>query len=714
MIRLAITLFWVVFAVWFFREKANVSSLVSDGWRFFRNPLYITTSLFILVLLLSTIFSVDAYRAFFGDIERGEGFLGIIHFFSFFVAALLVFDRKSWLTFFRMTLITGAILLADSARELISGEFVRAQSFVGNPTFTAGVFLFVIFAALISFFMSKKDIWWRLFSFLMIFGGAVGVFLTGTRGAILGLLAGLLVSVIYFAVKGEGVYVKVSQKFKVNVRMASMILLIVGVLLSGAFVITRNASVWQHIPGVKRFTSLSLNDPTLQTRIISAGVSLHAISPSQNGIERFFVGYGWENFNVAYNKYFNPEYMKYENLWFDRAHDKLFDVLVMTGVLGLLSYLGMWISVFYLAFKKIAEKFYAVPILFFGTAYFVQNLFVFDQISTYIPFFAFLGFVVFASSVSDSPLAEKKWAVKLKEAIPKLLEYKLPVLAAFFSFALAWYVFVPYFQSITFVKALQSGNVQVVLNKLDSFTKPYNYAQSTIRNRLLSAAATLVGNPNTQAQDLLNKSVALQEEFVAKEPYDPRDLSVLSSVYRAEASTGVQGAFQKAEDYALKAYELSPTRQDTIYALATLAADRGDIATAQKYADEMLNGSPDVSRTKILYVTLITREGPARYVEAMKLLNTAIGDSRVRVSNSQEIGVLRNLYDTYISYFYTTKDEENFLLTLDGAIELETNLENSPKATSEENDKTASRLAQLKQLKDDFLMKGWDGVAISQ
>ena len=702
LIRTAITLFWVLFAVWFFMKKAEVSSLVSDGWRFLKNPLYIATALFILVMLVSTIFSVDPYKAFFGDIERGEGFLGMLHFFSFFVASLLVFDKKSWLTFFRLTLITGVILLADSFKEIISGEFVRAQSFVGNPTFTAGVFLFVIFSALLVFFMSgKKEFAWRIFSFLMIFGGTVGVFLTGTRGAILGLLAGTALTVLYFAVKGGGVYIKLSRKLSVNVRMASIILLALGVLSVGAFVITRKDSVWQKIPGVDRFTHLSLDDPTLQTRLISAGVSLRAINPVDNGAERLLIGYGWDNFNIAYNKHYNPEYMKYENLWFDRAHDKLLDVLVMTGVLGLIAYLGMWISLFYLAFRKIHEKTYAIPILFFGSAYFVQNLFVFDQISTYIPFFAFLAFAVFVSSVSDSSLPKKRWASKLKNFIPKILPYKLPVLAVFFAFSLVFYTFIPYSQSIKFVNALKTRSAKVVLDKIDSFTEPYNYAQSTIRNRLLSTAAPLVSNP--QMQDLVNKAVELQEEFVSREPYDPRDISILSSVYRAKASLGEPGAYEKAEEYALLAFKLSPTRQDHFYALATLSADKGDFATMQKYAGEMLAGSPDVPRTKILYTSLITRQGPARFIEAMTILNSAVGEPRIKVTQQQEIGTIRAMYDTYTKYFSTIKDKDNFISALDGAIKLEANLENRPKASDKENIETSNRLAEFKQLKKKFL-----------
>src|SRR3990167_689613 len=126
----------------------------------------------------------------------------------------------------------------------------------------------------------------------------------------------------------------------------------------------------------------------------------------------------------------------------------------MTGTLGLIAYLGAWFSLFYMAFKRIPEKGIAVPLIFFGSAYFIQNLFVFDQIATYIPFFAFLAFAVFASSERGEFTLGKQlsWLKKLSE---KVLPYKVPIGAALFSFALVAYTFVPYAQSIAFINVLQ-------------------------------------------------------------------------------------------------------------------------------------------------------------------------------------------------------------------------------------------------------------------
>jgi len=361
--------------------------------------------------------------------------------------------------------------------------------------------------------------------------------------------------------------------------------------------------------------------------------------------------------------------MRYESLWFDRAHDKIFDVLVMNGVLGLLSYSAIWFLLFRLAFKRITEKEYAVPIIFFGSAYFVQNLFVFDQISTYIPFFALLAFTVFASSEGLKEVSYSGRALKMKSLVEKIAPYKLPIIATFFSFALVSYTLVPYSQSVSFIKSIQTGDAQVVLDSVESFSEPYNYAQSTIRNRLATMIMPLVGNP--EMVGVVNTALSLQEEYIARQPYDPRDLSLVGNIYRLKGNFGEPGGHEKAIEYELRALKLSPNRQDHLYGLATLYADRGDFVNMNEYADRLISSAPTVARNKILYGTIILREGPTRYAEAAEVLNSALLDPKIYFSGDQEKNVLRLAYDLFIGHFYETRDSENFLSAMEGARDLE-------------------------------------------
>lgn len=709
LIRTAVTLFWVLFAVYFFTRRREAKEVLDNNWRYIKNPLYVFVCLFMIVLAFSTVFAVNQEKGYFGDIERGEGFLGILHFFAFFVAALLVFKKEDWATFFRFNLITGAMLLFDSVQELATGEFIRAQSLVGNPTFLAGYFLFVTFSASLAFFYSKDRAGWRIFSFLMVFGGIVGVFLTGTRGAILGLLTAIFVVLFYFAIKGKDVFIKI-KSFNQSLQRIAIALLVLAVLSIFAFISTSDNVFWQKIPGLNRFTNISLTDSTFQTRAISAGISFDAINPAGNGLHRLLIGYGWENFNIAYNKHYNPEYMRYESLWFDRAHNKLLDVLVMTGVLGLIVYLGIWYMIFYLAFKKVPEKEVAVPIIFFGSAYFVQSLFVFDQISTYIPVFAFWAFAVFASSEKKEFSLSKK-LLAVKNILDKAYFIKLPAAGVFFAVSLVMYTFIPYRQSVAFIKVLQNSDVAFALSSLDFYTKPYNYAQPTIRNRLLTSAVPFVGASDEFG--FVDKALALHKEFVEKEPYDPRDISLLGTIYRLKGNIGEPNAYAEAEKYFLMALELSPKRQDHLYNLATLYSDQGNFVKMQEYAWRLIEDAPTVPRSKILYASLITREGANRYAESVKFLNEAIADPMVFFGGQSEENVIRTIYSMALDHFFNNRDEDNFLLTIRGLRDFEVIVDRTRRAEFEANLISSIPLSKAPDVEDDlnkFIEGGFDAL----
>jgi tetratricopeptide (TPR) repeat protein len=587
------------------------------------------------------------------------------------------------------------------------------QSFIGNPAFLAGYFLFIIFAAFIVLF-SDKNRWWRCFGGLSALMATAGVFLTQTRGAMVGLVIGAAFAVFYFAIKGKGV------KFGIA-------LVLLGVLFLGIFVVTRNNPVWQKIPGVNRFTALSYDDPSFQTRLIAAGVSLDAVNPSKNSLERFLVGWGPENFNIAYNKHYNPEYLKYEGLWFDRAHNKLLDVLVMDGALGLLAYLGIWLSILYLVFRRsasirqnqhesVSEKsalirhnqhesaslnnpYLSASILFFAVAYFVQNLFLFDQISTYIPFFAFLAFVISETRVNT----ESSPSASISQNQHKSVYISVASLVAlFFAYCLIIYSFTAFYQNIKFTSAIKSGSAQRVFDDIDKFTKPYNYAQRELRNRFLNLTASHSNNQGLKP--LVDKSISLFEEVVLREPYDPRYFTLLADIYRTQDGLGNVEARKKSDEYYLKALELSPKRQELLYNVAVnVYGDKGDFKMMEEYLDKMLNYAPDVPMAKIYYATAIIMEGSQRFNKGMDLIESALSSLAIAL-DEQQLNALRNVYNLYLNYFYDKKDSERFLTAMERTKKIELMIENI-----NEGKYNAGLIKELPSKKSEELSRGIEG-----
>jgi tetratricopeptide (TPR) repeat protein len=68
---------------------------------------------------------------------------------------------------------------------------------------------------------------------------------------------------------------------------------------------------------------------------------------------RPLVGYGPESMYVAYNKFYVPDlaHVEKRNASPDRSHNETWDSLVITGVLGIIAYLAVFVSVFYYGFE---------------------------------------------------------------------------------------------------------------------------------------------------------------------------------------------------------------------------------------------------------------------------------------------------------------------------------------------------------------------------
>src|SRR5581483_2274683 len=103
--------------------------------------------------------------------------------------------------------------------------------------------------------------------------------------------------------------------------------------------------------------------------------------------ERPILGVGPENFTYLADKYFDNS-LSYANAFFDKPHNALLEVLVTTGVMGLVVYLGLIGTIIYgfvkLYQKNRISKFGLAVLVAAIVAYHVQNFFVFDTIAAYL------------------------------------------------------------------------------------------------------------------------------------------------------------------------------------------------------------------------------------------------------------------------------------------------------------------------------------------
>ncbi|MEK7624344.1 MAG: O-antigen ligase family protein [Patescibacteria group bacterium] len=669
--------------------------------KFFKNPLFVFTILFIFSLIISAIFAVNPYRAFWGNMDRGEGLFGMFHYFIFLIMGLFIFEKKDWLNYFKISLVVGFILIFYAFLQyfnLYNFPFVlsalgsRPTSFIGNAAFLAVHMIFLAMFAVTVFFNDSLPFnhdkpqpncrkssfnclitkllfeFWRYFSLLIVVLSVITIFLTGTRGVILGLGAGFVFLLLRLIFKRKG-----------WLRRFSVYSLIFLVIFSGVFWTTRQRPIWQKIPGFDRLVKTAffdVNDPSTQTRIITWRLSWNAFK------ERPLFGWGPDNYLVAYEKHYDPDYAIYGETWLDRAHNKIFDLLVMQGIFGLLAYLGIFVAAFYLLFKKhIAGKIFIVAGLI---AYFVQNLFLFDQFNSDIVFFILLGFLISQSfdfrmlaPISKEDKSEnKKFIFTTKKAL-FILSPLVVIAVIFLGYSVYAFNYVPFVQAKAFHKSFGSDEVNFVEKKLKEAMSPYNFAQYDLRGLGVDAfymdsffrSFNFMHRPQYRAiADLLIEGM---DEITRREPFDVRtmirEVEMLNGVakdYPFQDENETIPFFEKAEVLMRKAVKLAPNRQEVYYHLAFNLAGQKRYAESIETARYAISLNPKVVRAHYQLFLMLALAG--RNEEALKEL-AVVEESTLNYEGltAEDLNAVMLVYDNQGK---TDKVAELLIKSLDGRI----------------------------------------------
>lgn len=630
------------------RPALSLGALWERARGLLRNPLVITLGVFVVSLLISTLCAVDQFRAFWGSVERAEGFWGILHVLLFFVLGVAFLGRKHWAAFFKLSLLVGVVVSVQAFIEYLGifgvSPLERPNSSIGNAAFLATQMLFLVgFSALVYYedAHAAYAAWQKRLSRyavpvlgLLFF---ITMFITRTRGALLGFGAGIIALLVYYAFRkqteersgrtalpvphGER---KGAGSRRVPVRRIAMALLGLLVVFGAVFFVTRTASVWQSIPGLDRLArtaALDTKDASTQTRLLTWRLSWDAF------LERPLFGWGPENYLVAYERHYNPDFAIYGETWLDRAHNKLIDVLVMQGGFGLLAYLAVFGAALFLIFRlREGPKAVLIALL---VAYFVQNLVLFDQLLSYLAFFAVLGYILRlymdergsgtplrtgqASAPGEHP--KGSWGVPLATAGCVLV-------SLFLLFSLYLWNLVPLVQAKLYKSATTSHSVDNIVATLSRAMTPYNFAQTNIRSNAIDAVYldqffyndTYRLNPKYKPLgDILIRGM---EDLVARHPnYDARDYIRLVEMMNGYARDD-ESYYAKAEPLIRKALELAPQRQEVYYNLAFNLAGQGRFDESIQAAQYAVDLSPTVARAYFHLGLMYTAAGKVAEAQA--------------------------------------------------------------------------------------------------
>ncbi|MCD5396141.1 MAG: O-antigen ligase family protein [Candidatus Pacebacteria bacterium] len=551
------------------------------------NLLFFVVSLFLLSLFLSTILSVSFLKSFFSNYERMTGFLFYLHLFGLFLVLIFVFEKKDWikLLFFSVC-VAGIVATIGIIAHFIGEEKIifvsRDGSTLGNSSFFATYILFQVFFGLYLFkvFYKKKTKLFLLGTLLLLFG--VSLFLSGGRAGFYSSLLGIfLVVLFYFAFYYQNPFIRKLGK----IALLTYLLLIFAsiILLCVPQSIVQNYFI--------QFSSKAR--PTVWQIAIS-GIK-----------ERPLFGWGIQNFDLVFARYFNPSLFLKEyggEIWFDKAHNIIFDTLVKAGIFGLLSYLLIYlfaIGVLWQGYLKNKKEFWKAGI--FSSlllAYFVQGLTVFDTPISLLFFFLTLGFV--ATAPKQKEAEEQKINVGAKVCFQFILIFLI------LGFIFFEFIILPARASRLFIqtKNTQDPSKRLALSQKLLETTPFGKYQLRI----------YLAQNYFKWSDV-NKASKKEGEFIARElkksqkeiPLDLKTSLVLSGIYLELAEKFNKDTLDKAEKTATRAIQISPKNQQGYWLLAEISLLKGDCKKALNFSKYAYDLEPRVKASLAIFSEVFNR-----------------------------------------------------------------------------------------------------------
>lgn len=346
--------------------------------------LYAVTGL-VAVMGVADLFGVDPYHSFWSNFERMEGYIGLLHLYAFFLILISMLRRRiAWERFFAISFVANlfvcvyALMQIAGKAEIHQGG-VRADASLGNATYLA--IYCVMHIWFLGFYLYRnykhKLYFWPVA--LLIPLNLFVLYHTATRGAILGLIGGVIL--------GALVYLWKEPTHEKGRRIAIWIVA-AAIAFCGLFLVFKNTSFVQNSPVLKRFASISLTETTTKSRFLIWEMSLKGF------VEHPLLGWGQENYMRVFNKYYDAR-MYNQEPWFDRSHNVVLDWLIAGGILGFAAYMGVFVLTLYYILRKGSswDAFEKSLWVGFLLSYFIHNLFVFDNLVSYMFFFMTVAFI---------------------------------------------------------------------------------------------------------------------------------------------------------------------------------------------------------------------------------------------------------------------------------------------------------------------------------
>ncbi len=607
--------------------------------------------IFMVCIGVADMFAINPIKAFWSNFERMEGYIALIHFtMYFFVLSSVIKTQDLWNKILGTSVFVSFIMSIYSLLQIfgkinINQGGVRVDGTLGNAAYLGIYMVFHIFFAGLLFARSKA-IWQKYLLSGVVLLNIVVLYFTATRGATLGLLGGSLVSLLYLLFKskqGESI-----RKYSLGGLIALSVFL-------GIFFVSRNTEFVKNSPVLSRFSSLSFSEIKNQGRYYIWPMAWKGF------LENPVLGWGQEGFNFVFNKNYDPR-MYNQEPWFDRAHNTYLDWLVAGGLLGLVSYLMILLSTFYYLLKVSDDKFNKTDkaiLIGLLSGYAFNNIFVFDQTSSYILFFTVIAYVHSHSVYSQSNFLDKiktkvRYFLDNKETRPVLesiVVILLLVCLYFFSYA-------PWSRNASLLKILAADNSGKVL-PISDYVKILNsrgMGFPEIVEHMSRVVMNVSSNQNVDVSTKQNLFSAMDSAFKRQLEDTPNDIRYLIFYSGFLSRFGMN---ELSLEQLVKAKNISPKKQDIYFEIINTLFSLNRKQEALVYAEDAYKINPSNKRAVLVYAYVLEQNGQSEY--AKSLIN--------KIPESELI-----FDDIYMNILATKNDWESVIYVAKKRMELEPNV----------------------------------------
>lgn len=628
----------------------------------------VSVTAFVLMIGISNVFGVNPFFSFWSNYERMEGYVNILHLFAMFLAiGSVIKTKQDWNKFILTSFIISIGMIYTSLQQFFktgNPEIFRLDANFGNPIYLAVYSMVHIFFGLylISAKNFLKDNIYKISIAVMTVLHLFVLYQTITRGAILGLVGGILVIGVLniFTTKKENKKLWLTSVASVSV----IIILILG------FYFAKDSDFVKSNIILSRFAEISISSGTSEARLLNWSIAYEGFK------EKPILGWGMGNYAYVFDKYYKPAMYGNES-WFDHVHNIVLDWLIAGGVIGLALFLFVLLSLVWAIWRN-KEYTHAERNIFIGlvAGYFIQNIFVFDNQTSYIYLFILLA--IFHSQQNKEISIFK---AKLDENIIYVSTIVLWVLLP----VTIYYVNAPgYFASVGVIKVLQElptikqtpqsqapSFVKQIITDIKNTAALNSPASFEVRTKgVVEPSFTLVQLPvqylsEQEKRDYIKFAF---NDFTTELKNNPNDAKTayIMGIYLSQFSD-----YQNASIFFEKAVALSPNKQVLQIALAFnyIKLNQKDKALeVAKHAYELAEGNSEINpKYDSLWVDYMRVVSSTNSELSKKLIEEEIKAgrvSRVEALLKKSMELSSDNYQSYVSlaaFYFNQRDIQKAL-----------------------------------------------------